>query len=55
MPEQSYQQNDRQRYAEQPEQCASSEIHGPSPSFVKTDDAGRREEFHDGDEFGAAK
>jgi hypothetical protein len=55
MPEQSYQKNDRQRYAEQPEQCASSEIHGSSPSFVKTDDAGRREEFPGRDEFAAAK
>jgi hypothetical protein len=51
MPEQSYQKNDRQRYAEQPEQCASSEIHGSSPSFVKTDDAARREEFQERDEF----
>jgi len=55
MPEQSQQKNDWQRYAEQPEQCAFSEIHGSSPSLVKTDDAGRRQEFREWGEFGASK
>jgi hypothetical protein len=42
MPEQGQQQNDRQRYAEQPKQCTFSEVHGYPPPFSNWKTCGER-------------